>query len=166
MKKTTWLLSVLFILVVLPLIGRRAIAQGGLTVSFSGCVAPCVLPAAADFATDVLGDPWYMNKLSDVTLDPAPLRFWKAGPNSPVGTLSSFNDAANGAVSQNGVANAIGGTWIPGGEGLMILHRGYYGFLNPLRNGRQAPIDTSIYKKVSFKMRTNRKESIAQPSVF
>ncbi|HEV3311447.1 MAG TPA: hypothetical protein VG815_13115, partial [Chloroflexota bacterium] len=166
MKKTTWLLSVLFVLVVLPLIGRRALAQSGLAVTLGSCSSGCVLNAAPDFATDVLNDPWYMNKPSDVTLDPAPLRYWMAGPNSPVGTVSSFNDAANGAVSQNGLPNAVGGTWIPGGEGLMLLHRGYYGFINPLRNGRQTPIDTNIYKKVSFKMRINRTEGIAQPAVF
>ena len=141
MKKTIWFA---LLTVAVAAFGWRATAQGGLTVTF-----PSVLAAGSDYATDVLGDPWDMNSLGDISIDPGQRQFWT--------NLAAVNDSANGAPT------AVGGAW-NGAEGLTFLYQGHYAVINNVRNGRRFPIDTTLYKQLSFKMRQSAGNGI--PAVY
>jgi hypothetical protein len=136
MNKITWLLACLG---VVALIDTRPAAQGGITVTF-----PSTLAAGPDYATDVLGDPWDMTSLNDISIDPQQRAHWTG--------VAAINDTGNGATPA-GVANAVGGAF-NGNEGLSFLYKGHYGVIDNVRNGSRYPIDTSRFKRISFKMRT------------
>jgi hypothetical protein len=125
MKRPIWLLLVALIAAV-PIFGGRPTAQSGVTVTF-----PTLVAAGPDYATDVYGDPWDMNSLTDISPDPDQRRNWS-------------NLAASGGI--------LTGIW-SGPEGLTFLYRGHYNVINPGFNGRSFPIDTSRYRRLAFKMR-------------
>ncbi len=90
-------------------------------------------PAGPDFASDVLGDAWDFNNLDDVDRDPQTTQGW-----------STFSvDTASGVA---------GGTSSTSYTTMGILYSGYYGAINPGRNGRRLPVDPSRYQKFSFRM--------------
>ena len=144
MKKTLALFVV--VLGVSALFGWRTTAQSGVTVTFDNAPSGNVFNAGGDYATDVLGDPWDMANMEDISIDPAQRQFWSCSTGTSCVDL--INDSANGA------STAIGGTW-NGAEGLTLLYQGHYDVINNVRNGRRFPIDTTVYKKISFKIREN-----------
>jgi hypothetical protein len=108
-------------------------AQGTITVSF-----PTSLAAAPDYATEVLGDPWDMCNREDVTLS----------PDEIVG-FSSFG-FYQAPCAAGGTTMAVNGT---NDSNFLILPPGIYDLiLNPGRNGRNYPIDTSKYQTLSYKL--------------
>jgi hypothetical protein len=109
-------------------------AQGGtISVTF-----PTRLAAAPDYATEVLGDPWDMCNAQDISPDPDQL----------VG-FSSFTFQTN-ACSAGGTTMAVNGD---ADSSVMMLSPGLWGHaLNPGRNGRNFPIDSSRYQVISYKM--------------
>ena len=97
------------------------------------------LTAGPDYATDVLGDPWDMNNNEDV---------------------SPYPDERAGWGSDYAIANGkAGGTLVPNAGAadtqLVFLYRGYYGAITAGRAGVKYPIDPNLYKKLSFKMRSD-----------
>lgn len=90
------------------------------------------LAAGADYATDVLGDPWDMANPEDVSISPDDRGGW-----------ASFGFPGNGTS---------GGVTSSSDTAVFFLGQGLYGINNPGRNGIRFPVDTSIYKKISFKM--------------
>lgn len=108
-------------------------AQGGISVTFPARVA-----AAPDYATEVIGDPWDMCSVEDISRDPSQrpgfstFAFY-AGPCRAGGTTTPFNGVVDSSV--------------------MILAPGLYGSaVNPGRNGRNFPIDSSMYQVLSYKV--------------
>ena len=110
----------------------------GVTVSFASPPPGNVFPAGPDFASDVIGDPWDMNSMNDISIDPQQRTDW----------------ASLGVNGGTGVPNAIGGS-LNGPAGLSILYQGHYGVINAQRNGRTFPIDTNFYRRLSFKVKTD-----------
>ena len=97
------------------------------------------LAAGSDYATDILGDPWDMSNHEDISIDPDDRSGW-----------STFNFQSDGTVGGTTVA-------LPGGgvdTTITLLNRGYYKIVNVGRTGQKYPIDTSVYKKIAFKMRS------------
>jgi hypothetical protein len=108
-------------------------AQGTISVVF-----PTRLAAAPDYATEVLGDPWDMCNLDDMSLR----------PDERVG-FSSFSFGTGQCIA-GGTTMAVNGT---NDSSLMMLSPGLYDVaLNPGRNGRNFPIDPSKYQVLSFKL--------------
>src|SRR5947207_11244037 len=108
-------------------------AQGTISVVF-----PARLAAAPDYATEVLGDPWDMCNPEDMSLR----------PDERVG-FSSF-DFLPGRCRAGGTTMAVNGT---NDSSVMMLSPGIYdAALNPGRNGRNFPIDSSKYQVLSFKV--------------
>lgn len=108
-------------------------AQGAISVTF-----PTRLAAAPDYATEVLGDPWDMCNPQDISPDPDQL----------VG-FSSFSFHAN-PCRAGGTTTAVNGTV---DSSVMMLSPGFWGHaLNPGRNGRNFPIDSSKYQVLSYKL--------------
>src|SRR5262245_20424988 len=142
MRKLLWLLPLL----TLSLWGWHLDAAG-ITVTFSSPPAGNVFPAGLDYATDVLGDPWDMNSMGDISIDPQQRSSW-----STIGVNTS-----------TGVPNAIGGTTLATPGGFAVLYPGLYAVTNTARSGRQFPVDTSLFRKLSFKLRTQIAHS---PSIF
>ena len=91
LKTSCWILSVIAIV---GLFGWRPAAQGGITVNF-----PAVVAAGPDYATDVLGDPWDMTSLNDISIDPQQRNSWPSG-------VSAVNDTSGATPA--GVPNAVG----------------------------------------------------------
>lgn len=115
-------------------------AQGTISVTF-----PARLAAAPDYATEVLGDPWDMCNSQDVSPDPNQVIGW-----------SNF-------TFQNSPCRA-GGTTAPvsgsADSSLALLNQGLWAYaLNPGRNGRNFPIDSSRYQVISFKRSASTTES-------
>jgi hypothetical protein len=111
-------------------------AQGTLSVVF-----PTRLAAAPDYATEVLGDPWDMCNAEDMSLR----------PDERIG-FSSFS-FQSGPCRAGGTTMAVNGT---NDSSLMMLSPGLYDVaLNPGRNGRNFPIDSSKYQVLSFKLNSN-----------
>jgi hypothetical protein len=111
-------------------------AQGAISVTF-----PTTLAAGPDYATDVLGDPWDMCNREDVAMR----------PDEIVG-FSSFS-FVQGPCRAGGTTMAVNGT---ADSNFMMLSPGLYDVaLNPGRNGRNFPIDTSKYQVLSFKLNSN-----------
>jgi hypothetical protein len=108
-------------------------AQGTISVVF-----PARLAAAPDYATEVLGDPWDMCNPDDMTLS----------PDEIVG-FSSFN-FLQAPCRAGGTTTAVNG--IADSNFLMLTPGLYDLVLNPGRNGRNFPIDTSKYQVLSFKL--------------
>jgi hypothetical protein len=100
-----------------------------MTVTF-----PSVLAAGPDYATDVLKDAWDFSNASDIGLDTGETINW-----------SSF--AVSGGFA--------GGTAANGDAQMSMLFTGFYTVNNPGKNGLRLPINTSIYKKLSFRMNSN-----------
>jgi len=97
------------------------------------------LPAGPDYATEVLGDPWDMSNPEDISIDPDDRSGW-----------ATFAFPGDGTV---------GGTTAPLAGGgidttIMFLNRGYHNIINPGRTGREFPIDTTVYRKIAFRMRS------------
>jgi len=111
-------------------------AQGTISVVF-----PTRLAAGPDYATEVLGDPWDMCNPEDVTLR----------PDEIVG-FSSFS-FLTGPCRAGGTTMAVNGG---NDSSMMMLSSGIYdAALNPGRNGRNFPIDSSRYQVLSFKLSSN-----------
>jgi hypothetical protein len=98
-------------------------------------------PAGPDFASDVLGDPWDFCNVDDVAPDPLEVVGWTSFQ-----THSSCSDGAIGEAGGN-IASVS-----PEVAQFSLLFRGRYGFLIPTRNGRTTPIDSTRYKKLSYRM--------------
>jgi hypothetical protein len=103
-------------------------------------------PAAKDFATEVLGDPWDMEEASDYVY------------------TYSFNDGGGGPAFNampdvsNGVLHGISQGSTPK---VCILHEGIPGAFNLVgRNGTRYPIDSNRFKRLSFRM----KRALGQPN--
>lgn len=74
--------------------------------------------------------------------------------------VSIYPDERLGWSSDYAIANGkAGGTTVPNGGAadtqLVFLYRGFYGTVNTDRTGARYPIDSSVYKKLSFKMRSD-----------
>jgi hypothetical protein len=124
--------GVLLVSVISPMRSNPS-AQGAISVSF-----PSRLAAAPDYATEVLGDPWDMCNREDITLS----------PDEIVG-FSSFSFGQAPCVA-GGRTMAVNGT---NDSNFLILPPGIYdAILNPGRNGRNVPIDTSKYQVLSYKV--------------
>jgi hypothetical protein len=107
-------------------------AQGTISVVF-----PTRLAAGPDYATEVLGDPWDMCN-PDATLS----------PDEIVG-FSSFS-FLQAPCRAGGTTMAVNGN---SDSSFLMLTPGLYDLvLNPGRNGRNFPIDTSKYQVLSFKL--------------
>src|SRR6185436_14520223 len=122
MKKLLWAIP----FVAMAALSMWRVDAAGVTVSFANPPAGNVFPAGPDFATDVIGDPWDMNTMNDISIDPQQRTDW----------------ASLGVNAGTGVPNAIGGL-LNGPSGLSILYQGHYGVINAQRNGRTFPIDTN-----------------------
>jgi len=108
-------------------------AQGTITVVF-----PNKLAAGPDYATEVLGDPWDMCNADDMTVR----------PDEIVG-FSSFTFYP-GPCRAGGMTIPVSGT---ADSNFLMLSPGIYdAALNPGRNGRNFPIDTSKYQVLSLKV--------------
>lgn len=95
------------------------------------------LASGPDYATDTFGDPWDMSNKEDISIDPDDRSGW-----------ATFDFYPNGTVGGTTVA-------LPGGgidTTLTFLNRGYHKIVNIGRTGQLFPIDTSVFKKISFKM--------------
>jgi hypothetical protein len=117
--------------------GRGLDAQAG--VSITSPAANAVLAAGPDYATDVLGDPWDMSNVEDITVDPAQKRGWSTlgfAAGRVGGTLAAVNGAVNGSH--------VG-----------LLERAYWGIINPGRTGARSPIPSTTYTKLAFKMQAS-----------
>jgi hypothetical protein len=97
---------------------------------------PNRLAAGPDYATEVLGDPWDMSNAEDIGLSPYETGGW-----------ASF--AVSGGLAGGTTALTPGGA---ADTSLSLLHRGYWGLINPGKNGRNFPIDSDKYRKLSFRM--------------
>ena len=116
-------------------------AQAAITVNF-----PARLPAAPDYATNVLGDPWDMCNPEDMTQRP-----------DEIAGFASFSFLQ--APCRAGGTTAAGvDSWA------FILSPGIYDVaLNPGRNGRNFPIDSSQFQVLSFKMWS---DTTADPQIY
>jgi hypothetical protein len=94
------------------------------------------LPAGPDYATDVLADPMDMNNTDDISPEPLERPGWA--------TLTFANGRLVGTTAP--VAGGAADTSIA------FLYRGFYGLVNPGRNGMRFPIDPNAFRKLSFKM--------------
>jgi len=97
------------------------------------------VPAGPDYATDVLGDPWDMSNPEDVSINPDDRNGWAPG---------SFGFPGNGTVGGTTALTSTGGI----DTAVFFLSQGLYGIVNPGRTGGRFPIDSSVYKKIAFKM--------------
>lgn len=95
------------------------------------------LLAGSDYATEVLGDPWDMSNPEDISIVPDDRNGW-----------ATFSFPGNGTVG--GTTALVSGGGVD--TAISFLNRGYYSILNPGRTGRKFPIDTSVYKKIAFRM--------------
>ncbi len=91
------------------------------------------LVAAQDYATEVLGDPWDMSNREDYSL-------YEPGENSGFSTLGLDG------------SGRLMGTLASDDASIGILYRGFYGAVNPGRNGRRFPIAPTTYAKLAFKL--------------
>ena len=115
--------TAIFVLLGLATLSIRA--QSGATITFPG-----LLPAGPDFATDVLGDPWDLSNPEDLSPDATETAHWI----SPTVSGGLFTGTT---TSDSGIG---------------LLHRGFYTIINPGKNGRNFPINTSKYKKLAFRI--------------
>lgn len=128
-------LGIGFVLIMSPLPSTSQ-AQGTISVVF-----PTRLAAGPDYATEVLGDPWDMCNPEDMSLR----------PDERVG-FSSFS-FLTGPCRAGGTTTAVNGG---ADSSVMMLSPGIYDVaLNPGRNGRNFPIDSSKYQVLSFKLNSN-----------
>ena len=113
-------------------------ASGSLTIDVPAPGAR--LAAGPDYATDVLGDPWDMSNPEDISVQPAELIGWSPdfGFDTPAGGVGT-----------------VGGTVASTPANLAFHYRGHYGVINAGRNGRRFPIDSTVYKKFSYKLTSN-----------
>jgi hypothetical protein len=104
--------------------------SGGVTITF-----PTRLAAGPDYATDVIHDAWDMSNPEDVGQDPSETAGWS--------NFSVANGVAGGTTALTGgaVDSAVG-----------LLYRGHYELSNPGKNGVNFPIDTSTFRKLSFRI--------------
>src|SRR5436190_16107130 len=123
------------IAVVVAFAAPKPSAQGTVSITF-GSFNASAWPAGPDYATDVLGDPWDFSNREDVSPD----------PNEQLGWASFLvNSGQAGGTTTRTSGGSIDTT-------MSLLYRGYYGVLNPGRNGRRFPIDTAKYAKLAFRM--------------
>jgi hypothetical protein len=94
------------------------------------------LKAGPDYGTDVLADPMDMNNTEDISPDPLERPGWSA--------LTFANGRLTGTT-----APIAGGA---ADSSIAFLYRGFYGLVNPGRNGMRFPIDPNAFRKLSFKM--------------
>jgi hypothetical protein len=114
-------------------------AQGAISVVF-----PTRLAAAPDYATEVLGDRWDMCNPEDMSLR----------PDERIG-FSSFS-FMTGPCRAGGTTMSVNGG---NDSSVMVLSPGLYDVaLNPGRNGRNFPIDSSKYQVLSFKLYSSATE--------
>jgi Big-like domain-containing protein len=110
--------------------GPRPEAQSGITITF-----PARLAAGPDYATDVLNDAWDMSNPEDVSPDPTETAGWS--------NFSIAGGQAGGTtvLTAGAADSAIG-----------LLFRGHYNVINPGTNGINFPIDTTKFRKISFRL--------------
>src|SRR5213079_1885778 len=106
--------------------GAPVSAQSSVTITSPA--AGAVLAAGPDFATDTWSDPWDFSNREDVALDP-----------SQLDGFSNFS-IANGLAGGTVTTSRVGAT---NGSNIYLLQRAYSGILNPGRNGRTAPINST-----------------------
>jgi hypothetical protein len=120
--------------------GSSPEAQGSISVSFPSRVA-----SGPDYATEVLGDPWDMCNLEDISRN----------PDQVVG-LANFGFVA-GPCRVGGATVPVNGS---ADSNFMVLDRGLYGVaINPGRNGRNFPIDPNRYRIFSYKLSSSTAEN-------
>jgi hypothetical protein len=128
---------------IVALAAARPQAQG-ISVTFPARVA-----AAPDFATEVLGDPWDMCSAQDISPDPDQL----------VG-FSSFT-FLTGPCRAGGTTMAVNGSI---DSYVVMLNQGIWGSaLNPGKNGRNFPIDSSRYQVLSYKIHVS---AVEDPQIY
>jgi hypothetical protein len=111
-------------------------AQPSITVTF-----PAKVAAAPDYATEVLGDAWDMCNPEDISRN----------PDQRIG-FSSFA-FLTGPCRAGGTTMPVSGVV---DSSITILQPGLYGSaLNPGRNGRTFPIDSSRYQVLSYKVNSS-----------
>ena len=109
---------------------------------------PTRLAAGPDYATDVIGDPWDMCNREDMSLRPDEILAWRASASSTApcrmgGTTMAVNGANDSSV--------------------MMMPPGIYdAALNPGRNGRNFPIDSSKYQV----FRSSWSDAIEDPQIY
>jgi FG-GAP-like repeat/Kre9/KNH-like N-terminal Ig-like domain len=109
---------------------RPVTAQSGVTITSPA--VNTVLASGPDFATDVVGDAWDFNNRLDFALENTQNLGWASGPTLSGGLVSGTSTASSNV--------SIG-----------LLQRPWSMFNNPGRNGRNFPIDTAKYSKLSIK---------------
>jgi hypothetical protein len=115
----------------------NGVANGAITITSPANNAK--LAAGPDYATDVLGDPWDMSNPEDIGIYPDERNGW-----------ATFGFPGNGTLG--GKTATVGANPPYVDTHATFLYRGFYDIINPDRTGRRFPIDTSIYKKLTFKM--------------
>ncbi len=110
------------------------------TVTITSPTANQRIKAGADFATDVIGNPWDQTDRADFSADPSD-NLWWSGFGQSGGTLNGVTASVNGYVDSQ----------------FKVLNRGFYGAVHPLNeiSGVRFPIDTSTYTRLSFKLKTS-----------
>jgi hypothetical protein len=116
------------------LLAAPAVASAQVTITSPA--AGQRLPVGPDYATDVLADPMDMNNVEDISQEPLERAGW-ASLNFSGGRLTGTTAPIAGGVADTTLA---------------FLYRGFYGLVNPGRNGMRFPIDPNWYRKLSFKM--------------
>ncbi len=116
------------------LLAAPAVARAQITITSPS--AGQRLPAGPDYATDVLGDPIDFNNTDDISPDPLERPGWASLVISGGRLTGTTAPIAGGAVDTS----------------IAFLYRGFYGLVNPGRNGMRFPIDPNTYRKLSFKM--------------
>jgi len=107
---------------------------------------PATLGNGDDYATNVLHDPWDMNKLTDI------------------GWWENYADI----TVQNGVWSARTAVTNPygGSSGLFYpLFQGFAGALNPGRTGANYPIDTTRYTQLSYRLYLDHRQVAGKSAV-
>ena len=122
-------------LVVLTLLAVAAPLAAQAQVTITSPTAGQRLKAGPDFATNVLADPMDMSNPEDISPDPLELPGWVS--------LTFAGGRLTGQTAPSGGAPD---------SAVTFLYRGFYGLVNPGRNGMKFPIDPNVYRKLSFKM--------------
>src|SRR6185369_6823206 len=120
--------------VVTCLLATPAVASAQVTITSPA--AGQRLPVGPDYATDVLADPMDMSNVEDISQEPLERTGW-ASLNFANGRLTGTTAPIAGGVADTSLA---------------FLYRGFYGLVNPGRNGMRYPVDPNWYRKLSFKM--------------
>lgn len=102
-----------------------------------------VFRAGPDYATDVLHDPWDFSNVEDVGQYPYEYGGWAQSPQAFLVGPSAFGVGSGKFVATNASNDPAIGLLYPGGIGIP----------NPGRSGQRHPIQTSLYRKLAFRLK-------------